>query len=103
MGLKSSQIEQQSLEQNIKSQAMNAFATNRNLLFVLRSQRDNVATAQDNFKRSEESYKLGQINSVEFRQAQLNLLNAEQALSKAKYDAKNSELQVLAVMGALVK
>ena len=103
LGLKSSQIEQLSLEQNIKSQAINAFATNRNLLFVLRSQRDNVATAQDNFKRSEESYKLGQISSVEFRQAQLNLLNAEQALSKAKYDAKNAELQVLAVMGALVK
>ena len=82
---------------------MNAYATNQNLLFVLRSQKDNLATAKDNFKRSEESYKLGQISSVEFRQAQLNLLNAEQALSKAKYDAKNAELQVLAIMGALVQ
>ena len=102
LSLKSSQIEQQSLEQNIKSQAMNSYATYRNLLFVMRASRDNVATAEDNFNRSEESYKLGQISSVEFRQAQLNLLNAEQALSKAKYDAKNAELQVLAVMGALV-
>ncbi len=103
LGLKNSQIEQQSLEQNIKSQGMNAFATYRNLLFVLKAQKDNVATAEDNFKRSEESFKLGQISSVEFRQAQLNLLNAEQAVSKAKYDAKNAEYQLLAVMGALVK
>ena len=103
LSLKNSQIEQQSLEQNVKSQAMNSYATYRNLLFVLKAQTDNVATAEDNFKRSEESYKLGQINSVEFRQAQLNLLNAEQALSKAKYDAKNAEFQVLSVMGSLVE
>lgn len=103
LSLQSSQIEQKSLEQNIKSQAMNAFATHQNLLFVLRAQKDNVATAEDNFNRSEESYKLGQISSVEFRQAQLNLLNAEQALSAAKYNAKNAELQVLAIKGTLIR
>lgn len=102
LNLQNSKIEKQSLEQNIKSQALNAFATYRNLLFVLSAQEDNVATAKDNFNRSESSYKLGQISSVEFRQAQLNLLNAEQALIKSKYDAKNAELQVLAVMGTLV-
>lgn len=100
---KNSELEQQSLEQDIKSQAMNAYATYRNLLFVLEAQNDNLATAKDNYSRSEESYKLGQINAVEFRQAQLNLLQAEQALSKAKYDAKNAEYQVLALMGTLVE
>jgi outer membrane protein len=103
LSLKNSQIEQQSLEQNIKSQALNAYATYRNLLFVMKAQKDNVATSEDNFNRSEESYKLGQISSVEFRQAQLNLLNSEQALSRAKYDAKNAEYQVLAIMGELVR
>lgn len=102
LNLQNSKIEKQSLEQNIKSQALNAFATYRNLLFVLSAQKDNVATAKDNFNRSEDSFKLGQISSVEFRQAQLNLLNAEQALIKSKFDAKNAELQVLAVMGILV-
>lgn len=102
LNLQNSKIEKRSLEQNIKSQALNAFATYRNLLFVLSAQEDNVATAKDNFNRSEDSFKLGQISSVEFRQAQLNLLNSEQALIKSKYDAKNAELQVLAVMGTLV-
>lgn len=102
LSLENSKIQQNSLEQNVKSQALNTYSTYRNLLFILKAQADNVATAKDNFERSEESFNLGQISSVEFRQAQLNLLNAEQALSKAKYDAKNSEYQVLAVMGALV-
>ena len=103
LNLKNSQIELQSLEQNIKSQALNARATYRNLLFVIKAQKDNVTTSEDNFNRSEESYKLGQISSVEFRQAQLNLLNSEQALSRAKYDAKNAEYQVLSIMGELVR
>ena len=103
LNLKNQQIEQRSLEQSVKSEALNAFANYKNLLFVLGSQTDNVETARDNFKRSEDSYNLGQINSIEFRQAQLNLLNAEQAFSTAKYDAKNAELQVLAVMGVLVE
>tara|TARA_R110002096_G_scaffold74101_1_gene175722 strand:+ start:296764 stop:298062 length:1299 start_codon:yes stop_codon:yes gene_type:complete len=102
LSLASKKIEKQSLEQNVKSQAMNAYSTYSNLLFVLQAQKDNVNTAKDNYQRSEESFKLGQISSVEFRQAQLNLLNAEQALIKVKYDAKNAELQVLAVMGELV-
>lgn len=103
LSLVNSKIEQQSLEQSVKSEALNSYTNYRNSLFILRSQRDNVTTAQDNFDRTEESFNRGQINSVEFRQAQLNLLNAEIALSRAKYDAKNAELQVLAVMGELVK
>lgn len=102
LNVQNSKIEKQSLEQNVKSQTLNTYATYRNLLFVLKAQADNVATAKDNFNRSEDSFGLGQISSIEFRQAQLNLLNAEQALSKAKYDAKNAEFQVLAVMGSLV-
>ncbi len=43
------------------------------------------------------------VGSVEFRQAQLNLLRAELLLSQAIYDAKNAELQVLALMGELVE
>jgi len=103
LNLLNQQIEGKSLAQQIKSQALNSFTTYKNQLFILNSQADNVATAQDNFNRSKEAFTLGQINSIEFRQAQLNLLNAEQALSAAKYDAKNAEFQVLAVMGILVE
>jgi outer membrane protein len=103
LNLQNQQLEQQSVMQQVKSKAMNDHSTYHNALFVLRSQADNLATAEDNFKRSEEAFKLGQLTTVEFRQAQLNLLNAEQALSKAKYDAKNAEMQVLATMGDLVK
>jgi outer membrane protein len=42
------------------------------------------------------------VTSIEFRQAQLNLLNAELAKSQAKYNAKLAELQMLQVSGQLL-
>ena len=48
----------------------------------------NVNTNQDNFERSENQFQLGQITSVEFRQAQINLQNAQTSYNLAKYDAK---------------
>ena len=43
----------------------------------------------------------GQISSIEFRQAQVNLLNAHLALNRAKYTAKIAELAVLQISGDL--
>lgn len=103
LNLKSQKIAQESTAERIRSQALNAHTVYKNSLFILRTQADNVLTAEDNFKRSETAYQLGQINSIEFRTAQLNLLQAEQALSQAKYTAKNAELQALAIMGELVE
>lgn len=103
LNLRSRQVEQKAMKQNIRSTALNAFTSYKTALLVLRSQSDNIATAKDNFERSQTAYDLGQIDGLEFRQAQLNLLNAQTALSQAKYQAKNSELQVLAIMGTLVE
>ena len=36
--------------------------------------------------------KLGQVTSIEFRQAQINLINAKTAVNNAKFDAKLIEL-----------
>ena len=71
-------------------------------LFVFQTQEKNVQTNSLNFKRTEEQYQLGQVNSIEFRQAQLNLLNAQSNLNKTKYDAKNAELILLQLTGNLL-
>ncbi|MGK0430536.1 MAG: outer membrane protein TolC, partial [Psychroserpens sp.] len=43
-----------------------------------------------------------QVTSIEFRLAQLNLLNAELSRNQAKYDAKLAELTVLQLSGELL-
>ncbi len=96
------QILKEQLETEIKRDIANALGNYRNKLYILNVQEENVRTNLDNFNRSEEQYKLGRITSIEFRQAQINLLDARTSLNLAKYDAKLAELQVLQLTGQLL-
>ena len=89
---------QQILERNVN----NAWAFYQNALFVLDAESKNLQTNQRNFDRTLEQQKLGQITSIEFRQAQLNLLNAKLNYNRAKYSAKTAELALLQISGDLM-
>jgi len=80
----------------------NALEIYNNALFILKAEEKNVETNKRNFSRTEEQFKLGQITTIEFRQAQINLLNAQSNLNQAKYDAKNAELKLLQLTGDLL-
>lgn len=80
----------------------NAKAIFENRLNIFQIQEQNVVTNQNNFERSKEQFQLGRITSIEFRQAQINLLNAQTNKNLAKYDAKLAELQLLQLTGQLL-
>lgn len=80
----------------------NAVAIYENRLQIFNIQQQNVVTNLNNFERSKEQFQLGRITSIEFRQAQVNLLNAQTNKNLAKYDAKLAELQLLQLTGQLL-
>ena len=86
----------------LKKELRNAYQTHLNNLFILEVQRKNLSTNKNNFDRNIERYKIGQVSSIEFRRAQLNLLNAELAKSSAKYQAKISEAYFLKISGEII-
>ena len=86
------------IENNIK----NTFELYKNKLFVLEAQQQNEITSQNNFDRTQERYKLGQVTSIEFRQAQINLLNTKNSVSNARYDSKLIELELLQLTGEIL-
>jgi outer membrane protein TolC len=90
------------IELEVERDIANALNNFKNKLYIFRIQEENVATNLDNFERSREEFSLGQIASIEFRQAQVNLLNARTSLNLAKYDAKLAELQLLQLTGQLL-
>ncbi|WP_373517808.1 TolC family protein [Pricia sp.] len=93
-------LEQVALE--VARDIANALAIYDNRLNVFLIQEQNVLTNQNNFERSKEQFQLGRITSIEFRQAQINLLNAQTNKNLAKYDAKLAELQLLQLTGQLL-
>ncbi|UAB85804.1 TolC family protein [Zunongwangia sp. SCSIO 43204] len=96
------QLQKKQIELEVERDIANALGDYENKLYIYRVQEENVLTNQDNFNRSEEQYRLGQISSIEFRQAQINLLDAKTSLNLAKYDAKLAELQLLQLTGQLL-
>tara|TARA_A100000171_G_scaffold47762_1_gene54220 strand:- start:2834 stop:4150 length:1317 start_codon:yes stop_codon:yes gene_type:complete len=98
----SQQLLLKQIENEVKRDVANANDAYQNRLEVYRLQEQNVVTATNNYERSQERYKLGQITSVELRQAQINLLNAKTNKNLAKYEAKLSELELLQLTGQLL-
>lgn len=90
------------IEQQVLRDVQNAKENYLNRLQVFSLQEQNVVTNQNNFERSNEQFQLGSITSIEFRQAQINLLNAQTNKNLAKYDAKLAELQLLQLTGQLL-
>lgn len=93
---------QQQIKLEVSRDIANARGNYDNLLAVYEIQEQNVITNTNNFERSKERFNLGQITSIEFRQAQINLINAETNKNFAKYEAKLAELQLLQQVGQLL-
>jgi len=102
IAIENEEILKKQIEQRVVLDVSNAFETYENQLFVLQTQEKNLVTNNRNFQRSEEQFKLGQITSIEFRQAQVNLINAKVNRDTAKFDAKLAEINLLQLSGKLL-
>lgn len=102
IALQSQEIIREQLKQEVHRDIANASGNYKNALKIYTLQEQNVITNQANFERTEERFKLGQVSSIEFREAQLNLINAQITKNAAKYTAKFAEIQLLQLTGQLL-
>ena len=102
INLKNSELNKKKIELDITKELRNSYQTHLNNLFIMEVQKKNLETNKNNFERNLERYKIGQVSSIEFRRAQLNLLNAELSNSSAKYQAKISEAYFLKISGEII-
>jgi outer membrane protein TolC len=100
--IETQELNRASLDQIIERDVINAWESYQNALFVLEAEAKNLETNNINFRYTEDQYQIGQISSVEYRQAQLNLLNATRSYNQAKFDAKVLELNLLQLSGELI-
>lgn len=102
LGLTNLKLQAELVEQQLERDIINAWATYQNSIFILEVEESAVATNRENFTRTEEQVKFGRLTSLEFRQAQLNLLNAQTSVNNARLNAKLAEIQLLALVGKLL-
>ncbi len=100
--LASSQETENFARKQVKRDVLNAYENYENSLFLLKLAEDDLTTARLNFERSQEAYQTGQINSTEYRQAQLNLIQAAYRIIELEVQAKNAEVELYRLAGALL-
>ena len=102
LSIENSKILKESTILKLKNELKNAYDTHFNNLYILAVQKKNVVTNMNNFERNLEKYNIGTISSIEFRRAQLNLLNANLEYNSAKYQTKLSEAFFLKICGEIL-
>jgi outer membrane protein TolC len=101
--LKNSRQDRRLAEKQLRRDMRNAYEEYSTNLFLLDKQRLNVETAELNFSRTRQAFELGQVSNTEFREAQLNLLRAQQELVNLEINAKLSEVELLQLGGQLLE
>ena len=91
------QISEFEIEQNLKA----AFQQYQQQISMLPLLEQNVVVSQTNFERVDNAFSLGQLNFLNYQQAQFQLFNAKKELLKARYNCKFSEWQLRFLSGTI--
>ena len=92
-------LEQQKLA--VESEFTSLYRTYQNAVSLVDLEEENFENAEEVLDIALERFRLGSISSLEFREAQRTLLQAENRLITAKYESKIAEAQLLRLSGEL--
>ncbi len=100
--IENSDLRIQQLELGLKADLSNLWMAYRNNLDLWRLEKENLIAAQENYEIALERYKLGDLSGIELREAQNNLLEAEERQSIAEYNTKLCEISLLQLSGQIL-
>jgi len=91
------------LKRRLSTQLSNTLATYNNQISLLQLTDDLVENSEENLRIAEERFKAGKINSFDFRSIQLGYINASQSKLTAIFNLKNTETDLIQLIGGLVR
>lgn len=102
IAMENQRIQEEETKLTFERNLRNAQQSYQNAVNIYSIQSKQVETGTYNFERSQAQYRLGSITAIEFRQAQINLRNAQLQRAAAKYQAKLAELNLIQLSGQLL-
>ncbi|MEL6802629.1 MAG: TolC family protein, partial [Bacteroidota bacterium] len=80
-----------------------AYASYENSLFLLETERRNLPTFQLNFDKTQEDYRLGQVDATQLRNAQVNLNAAKTRIALRELEVRTAVAELRLLAGNLVE
>jgi outer membrane protein TolC len=100
--LKNEQLRLEEQELFVSAQIRQIYEQYSDALELIALEQENLQYTQQSLDIALERFRLGTINSVELREAQLSLLNAENRLISAQIEAKAAETELLRLSGRMM-
>ncbi len=97
------QLEHERLQQRLESEVLNLWMAYENNQVLIDLERVSLASARSLYQSSLDRYRLEELSGIELRSAQNSLLQAEESLSQALYEAKMNEIALLLLSGEIVQ
>jgi len=101
IGIDNAALQYKQTQQRISAQLEIAYQTYQTNLALVKMEKENQEIAKQNLDISIEKLRLGSLSTVEFREAQLNYLNAFTRYTDAQFQAKQAEIGLKQVAGVL--
>jgi len=98
-----SALQAKQLENKLDAYLLKIYNDYINQLQLIAFERENISLAQKNMDIARESYKVGSISSLQLREIQKNLLDANTRLVQAEFKTKLTETELLLISGKLIK
>jgi len=98
-----SQINIEDLKRNLSAQLFNTLETYNNQKQLVSINQDRVDNAIQNIEISQERFRNGLITSFEYRDVQLSYIRAFQTQLTSIFDLKNTEIELIQLIGGLVR
>ena len=100
--IENSELRVQEMELALRADLSNLWMAYRNNLDLWNLEKENLVVAQENYEIAIERYKLGDLSGIELREAQNNLLGAEERRSIAEYNTKLCEISLMQLSGQIL-
>ena len=100
--IENSELRIQEMELALRADLSNLWMAYQNNLELWNLEKENLIVAQENHEIALERYKIGDLSGIELREAQNNLLGAEERRSIAEYNTKLCEISLMQLSGQIL-
>ncbi|MDR0420088.1 MAG: TolC family protein [Prevotellaceae bacterium] len=101
--IENARLQRTQLEQSLRADITNLWQAYLNNIDMLKLEHENLIAAKQNHEIAMDRYMLGDLSGIEMREAQKNLLDAEERILSAQYDTKLCEISLLQISGKVLK
>ena len=103
ISIENADLAKQDLELSLKADLADLWQAYENNLRLLHLERLNLITAEETHFIARERYMLGDLSGIEMREAQQNLLDAQERILVAEYNTKLCEISLHQISGNIMK